>query len=177
MQGNQVRWSQGRRQHPTASADCRHIAGPTVGLSTWGAPPRQAPRCVTHTERRCVDSRQLQGDRRGPPSLRPDGVDSPCGGLPGSHPPQRQGLMGPSTGQALAWQNEPTNNIRACWAHQLGRHAHQAKCLPCHNRGLTPGIQQLAFPQARNKTTRHSMHTSSSPGRSGSRPTFLCPVA
>lgn len=107
MQVNQARRSQGKRQHPNASAGCRHIASPTTGLSTAGCPASAGPRRVTHTERLCVDSRQLQGTRRGPPSLLPARVDALPGGLLGSHSPQPQGLLGPSAGQALTGQAPP----------------------------------------------------------------------
>lgn len=137
-----------------------------------GCPASAGPRCVPHTERHCVDSRQLQGIWRGSPSLRPARVDALSGGLLGSHPPQLQGLLGREAGQALTRQASPPQRQGS-----LGPSAGQARPpgeMPpvppqrAHARHPATGI-----PAGQQQTTGHNMHTSSSHCRIGNRPTFL----
>lgn len=143
-------------QHPTASASCRHIAGPTAGLSKWGAPPRQAPGVSPTPSGSASTAGNCRAQGGAHPAKRPARVDALSDGPPGSHPPQRQGLRARQLGRHSQGRR-PHHNLRARWARWLDRHAHQAKCLPCHNRGLTPSIQQPASPQASSRargTTR-----------------------
>ena len=161
-------------QHPNASTGCRHIASPTAGLSNWSAPPRQAPGVSPTPSGSASTAGSCRAQGGAHPACGQPGL-TPCmaacwaathhsvracwalklGRHPQgkAHPPQLQGLLGPSAEQVCPpGEMPPVPQQRANARHP------------------TPGI-----PTGQQQTTRPSTHTSSSHGRASSEPTFLCP--
>ena len=142
------------------------------GVPRFGRPPV----CPPH---RAALRRQqaTAGHREGPTQRkRPARVDSLSGGPLGSHPPQRQGLLGPSAGQALTGQAGPPQP-QGLLGPLVGQARPPSEMPPVPQQRANAKHPTTGITAGQQQTTRHSMHTSNSHGRIGSRPTFLCQVA